>query len=73
MFTGLSEFMKNDGSIAVSAIAVILAIGAWKKSSWVSLGTILGFWAVIMSIINGTQILTFIGKVARFFGIELGF
>lgn len=72
MFTGLSEFMKTDGQIGLSFVAVILLIGAWKKSSWTALGSILVFWGVIMSVINGTQILSTIGKILRFFGIETG-
>lgn len=72
MFKGLSEFMKGDGTIAISAIAVIMLINAWKKSNWVALGTTLVFWGIIVSVINGNQILSFVGSVLRWVGIETG-
>ncbi|MGT2755423.1 hypothetical protein [Streptococcus ovis] len=72
MFNGLSEFMKGDGTIAISAIAVILLLKTWKKSDWVGLGTTLVFWGIIMSVIQGQQILSFVGKVLRWVGIETG-
>ncbi|MDQ8759097.1 hypothetical protein [Streptococcus ruminantium] len=72
MFNGLSEFMNGDGLVALSAIAVILLIRSWRKSDWVELGTILVFYGIIVSVIKGQAILSFIGAVLRWFGIETG-
>lgn len=72
MFSGLSEFMNGDGLVALSAIAVILLVKAWKKSNWMEVGSILGIYGIIVSVIKGQQILSFIGTVLRWFGIETG-
>ncbi|HHT7814586.1 TPA: hypothetical protein ACT2IF_001969 [Streptococcus suis] len=72
MFEGLSEFLNGDGLIALSAVAVILLIRAWKKSDWVELGTVLVFYGIIVSVIKGDAILSFIGVVLRWFGVETG-
>ena len=72
MFNGLSEFLNDDGLILLSTIAVILLIKAWKQSDWVQLGTALVFYGIIVSVIRGQEILSFIGAVLRWFGIETG-
>ncbi|HEM3630751.1 TPA: hypothetical protein U1D13_000620 [Streptococcus suis] len=72
MFKGLSEFLNGDGLIALSAVAVILLIRAWKKSDWVELGTVLVFYGIIVSVIKGDAILSFIGVALRWFGVETG-
>ncbi|MEI4353019.1 hypothetical protein V9Z49_06085 [Streptococcus suis] len=72
MFEGLSEFLNGDGLIALSAVAVILLIRAWKKSDWVELGTVLVFYGIIVSVIKGNAILSFIGVALRWFGVETG-
>lgn len=72
MFEGLSEFLNGDGLIALSAVAVILLIRAWKKSDWVELGTVLVFYGIIVSVIKGDAILSFIGIALRWFGVETG-
>lgn len=72
MFKGLSEFMNGDGMIALSAIAVLMLIRAWKKSDWVELASILVFYGIIVSVIKGEAILSFVGTVLRWFGIETG-
>ncbi|HEL9639354.1 TPA: hypothetical protein U1C34_000424 [Streptococcus suis] len=72
MFEGLSEFLNGDGLIALSAVAVILLIRAWKKSDWVELGTVLVFYGIIVSVIKGDAILSFIGVALRWFGVETG-
>ncbi len=72
MFNGLSEFIKGDGLVALSVIAIILIIKAWKKSNWLEVGSVLGIYAIIVSLTNGNQILTTVGKVLRMIGIETG-
>lgn len=72
MFNGLSEFMKGDGLVALTAIAVILLIKTWQKSDWVKLGSTLVIYGIIVSVIQGQTILSFIGTALRWIGIETG-
>ena len=51
MNTGnLRTFLQGDAVWILGAIAVLLAIKAWRNSSWIQLLSVLGFYAVIVSL-----------------------
>ncbi len=68
----LRAFMQGDAVWILSAIAIILAIKAWRNSSWIQLFSILGFYAIIVGLTKGQAILKPIGWFLRLFGIETG-
>ena len=45
----LRTFLQGDGIWILTAIAVLLAIKAWRNSSWLQLFSVVGFYAVIVS------------------------
>ena len=49
----LRTFLQGDGIWILTAIAVLLAIKAWRNSSWLQLFSVVGFYAVIVSIAKG--------------------
>jgi len=49
-----------------------LAIKAWRNSSWLQLFSVVGFYAVIVSIAKGQDILKVVGWFLRLFGIDSG-
>ena len=63
---------QGDGIWILTAIAVLLAIKAWRNSSWLQLFSVVGFYAVIVSIAKGQDILKAVGWFLRLFGIESG-
>ena len=63
----LRTFLQGDGIWILTAIAVLLAIKAWRNSSWLQL-----FYAVIVSIAKGQDILKVVGWFLRLFGIDSG-
>ena len=73
MNTGnLRTFLQGDAVWILGAIAVLLAIKAWRNSSWIQLLSVLGFYAVIVSLTTGQDILKAFGWFLRLFGIETG-
>ena len=68
----LRTFLQGDGIWILTAIAVLLAIKAWRNSSWLQLFSVVGFYAVIVSIAKGQDILKAVGWFLRLFGIESG-
>ena len=44
----------------------------WRNSSWLQLFSVVGFYAVIVSIAKGQDILKAFGWFLRLFGIETG-
>lgn len=68
----LRAFMQGDGAWILTAIAILLAIKAWKNSSWIQLFSTIAFYAVIMSLTKGQEILKAVGWFLRLFGIETG-
>lgn len=70
--SSLQSFMHGDGTWVLTAIAVILAIKAWKNSSWLQLFSVVGFYSVIVSLTKGQQILSSFGWLLRLIGIETG-
>ena len=69
----LRTFLQGDGIWILTAIAVLLAIKAWRNSSWLQLFSVVGFYAVIVSIAKGQEILKTVGWALRLIGIDLGF
>ena len=51
----LRTFLQGDGIWILTAIAVLLAIKAWRNSSWLQLFSVVGFYAVIVSIAERTR------------------
>ena len=68
----LRTFLQGDGIWILTAIAVLLAIKAWRNSSWHQLFSVVGFYAVIVSIAKGQHILKVVGWCLRLFGIDSG-
>ena len=68
----LRTFLQGDGSWILTAIAGVLAIKAWRNSSWLQLFSVVGFYAVIVSIAKGQDILKVVGWFLRLFGIDSG-
>ena len=68
----LRTFLQGDGLWILTAIAVLLAIKAWRNSSCLQLFSVVGFYAVIVSIAKGQDILKAVGWFLRLFGIESG-
>ena len=68
----LRSFLQGDGIWILTAIAVLLAIKAWRKSSWLLVFTVVGLYAVIVSIAKGQDILKAVGWFLRLFAIESG-
>ena len=68
----LRTFLQGDGIWILTAIAVLLAIKAWRNSSWLQLFSVVVFYAVIVSIAIGQDILIVVGWFLRLFGIDSG-
>lgn len=68
----LRTFLQGDGIWILTAIAVILALRAWRNSSWIQLFSVIGFYGIIVSIVKGQEILKTLGWFLRLFGIETG-
>ena len=49
----LRTFLQGDGIWILTAIAVLLAIKAWRNSSWLQLFSVVGFYTVIVGIESG--------------------
>ncbi|MDV5976895.1 UNVERIFIED_CONTAM: hypothetical protein KB581_05560 [Streptococcus canis] len=70
--TGLKQFFQGDGIYIMSVIAVFLIIKNWKEANWLKVGSTLAIYAIIVSMLKGQQILSFLGGMLRWFGIETG-
>lgn len=70
--TGLKQFFQGDGIYVISVIAVFLIIKNWKDANWLKVFSTLAIYAIIVSILKGQQILSFLGGLLRWFGIETG-
>lgn len=70
--TGLKQFFQGDGIYIISVIAVFIIIKNWKNADWLKVGSTLGIYAIIVSMLKGQQILSFLGGILRWFGIESG-
>lgn len=70
--TGLKQFFQGDGIYLISVIAVFLIIKNWKDANWLKVFSTLAIYAIIVSILKGQQILSFLGGLLRWFGIETG-
>ncbi|VDC43515.1 hypothetical protein FMV2238Y02_20200 [Streptococcus canis] len=70
--TGLKQFFQGDGIYIMSVIAVFLIIKNWKEADWLKVGSTLAIYAIIVSMLKGQQILSFLGGMLRWFGIETG-
>ena len=68
----LRTFLQGDGIWILTTIAVLLAIKAWRNSSWLQLFSVVGFYAIIVSIAKGQDILKVVGWFLRLFGIDSG-
>ncbi|MFL4357272.1 hypothetical protein [Streptococcus uberis] len=70
--SSLQQFLQGDGAWIITAVAILLAIKAWKNSSWLQLFSVIGFWGIIVSMTKGQQIVSVIGWFLRLIGIETG-
>ncbi len=68
----LQNFLQNDAVWILGFIALLLSIKAWRNSSWIQLFSVVGFYAVIVSLTKGQEILKAFGWFLRLFGIETG-
>ena len=70
--SSLQQFLEGDAAWIITAVAILLAIKAWKNSSWLQLFSVIVFWGIIVSMTKGQQILSVIGWFLRLIGIETG-
>ena len=68
----LRSFLQGDAVWILGAIAVLLAVKAWRNSSWIQLFSVVCFYAVIVSLTKGQEILKAFGWFLQLFGIETG-
>ncbi|MCC9880518.1 hypothetical protein HK152_11980 [Streptococcus agalactiae] len=69
---GLRQFLQGDFFWILTTIAVLLAIKCWRNSNWLQLFSVIGFYAIIVSLTKGQQILSAFGWFLKLFGIETG-
>ena len=55
----LRSFLQGDAVWILGAIAVLLAVKAWRNSSWIQLFSVVCFYAVIVSLTKGQEIFSF--------------
>ncbi len=64
----LRTFLQGDGIWILTAIAVTLAIKAWRKQFLAPAFHVVGFYAVIVSMAKGQEILNQSAGSLRLFG-----
>ncbi|MTB57726.1 hypothetical protein [Streptococcus uberis] len=69
---GLKNFFQGDGIYLISVIVAIYVIKSFKDANWLKIGSILAMYAIVVSLLKGQQILSFLGGLLRWFGIETG-
>ncbi|HGD0635132.1 TPA: hypothetical protein ACG7CC_000868 [Streptococcus agalactiae] len=70
--SGLKQFFQGDGIYLISVIAVFIIIKNWKEANWLKVFSTLAIYAIIVSMLKGQQILSFLGGMLRWFGVETG-
>ncbi|MGT2888371.1 hypothetical protein N1495_01295 [Streptococcus didelphis] len=70
--SGLKQFFQGDGIYLISVICAFMVIKSWKNADWLKVGSILAIYAIVVSLFKGQQILSFVGGLLRWFGIETG-
>ncbi|EPV86453.1 TPA: hypothetical protein U3J84_001791 [Streptococcus agalactiae] len=69
---GLKTFFQGDGIYLISVIVAIYVIKSFKDANWLKIGSVLAMYAIVVSLLKGQQILSFLGGLLRWFGIETG-
>lgn len=72
MFSGAKEFLQGDFWIPLSFMAIVLLVRAWKQGDVVEAIVIFFFYALIMGVTKGPQILSWFGWFLRLWGFETG-
>lgn len=67
--SGLKQFFQGDGIYLISVIAVFIIIKNWKEANWLKVFSTLAIYAIIVSMLKGQQILSFL--VECFAGLVL--
>ncbi|HEN0625038.1 TPA: hypothetical protein U3Q60_000597 [Streptococcus agalactiae] len=70
--TGLKTFFQGDGIYLISVIVAIYVIKSFKDANWLKIGSVLAMYAIVVSLLKGQQILSFLGGMLRWFGVETG-
>ncbi|MGT2722315.1 hypothetical protein [Streptococcus porcinus] len=70
--TGLKSFFQGDGIYLISVVVAIYVIRSFKEANWLKIGSVLAMYAIVVSLLKGQQILSFLGGLLRWFGIETG-
>ncbi|HEN0586103.1 TPA: hypothetical protein ACJRZ2_001434 [Streptococcus agalactiae] len=70
--TGLKSFFQGDGIYLISVVVAIYVIRSFKEANWLKIGSVLAMYAIVVSLLKGQQILSFLGGMLRWFGIETG-
>lgn len=69
---GLKNFFQGDRIYLISVIVAIYVIKSFKDANWLKIGSVLAMYAIVVSLLKGQQILSFLGGLLRWFGIETG-
>ncbi|KKF45211.1 MULTISPECIES: hypothetical protein [Streptococcus] len=69
---GLKTFFQGDGIYLISVIVAIYVIKSFKDANWLKIGSVLAMYAIVVSLLKGQQILSFLGGLLRWFGVETG-
>lgn len=70
--SGLKQFFQGDGIYVLSVICALIIAKNWKEANWLKLFSTLAFYAIVVSLLKGQEILSFMGGILRWFGIETG-
>ncbi|EHJ56235.1 hypothetical protein HMPREF9318_01819 [Streptococcus urinalis FB127-CNA-2] len=68
--SGLKQFFQGDGIYLISVIAVFIIAKNWKEANWLKVFSTLAIYAIIVSMLKGQQILSFLGGMC-FAGLVL--
>lgn len=70
--TGLKDFVQGDGIYIVSVVCAFIIIKTWREAQWIKVFSTLFIYAIIVSLLKGEQLLSVMGGVLKWFGIETG-
>lgn len=69
---GLKSFFQGDAIYVISVVCGLIIAKNWKEANWLKIGSVLVVYAIVVSLFKGQQLLSFLGGILRWFGIETG-